>query len=274
MCLSKTGLKAFMFIMGVLLFLCGGIIMGIGIWAIVDKVYISDVVGSSLFSSAAILMVVCGVFLVLLSYLGCISAISEKKILVALYALVIGLVFVLLMSAGIAAAVFQDNIEGKMKNTMRRALVDQYGYNVEYDEENEKVTNAWNLLQTRLMCCAVEDQGWMIYQSSRWFSNQYNEYEKKFVPPSCCVYEGRLKQYLNLFHCQSFAYGPPRYLTGAMNNAIHYKGCYTAAREFVSEQSSIILGIGFSFCVFLIATIVLSVIFYRKLSSGESRDFR
>ena len=56
--------------------------MGIGIWAVADKIYISDVVGNSLFKSAAILMVINGVFLILLSFLGCIGAISRRKVVV------------------------------------------------------------------------------------------------------------------------------------------------------------------------------------------------
>jgi hypothetical protein len=58
--------------------------MGIGIWAVVDKIYISEVIGNSLYKSAAILMVINGVFLILLSFLGCIGAISQNKIIVIL----------------------------------------------------------------------------------------------------------------------------------------------------------------------------------------------
>ena len=56
--------------------------MGIGVWAVADKIYVADIIGSSLFASAAYLMVVTGIILVLISFLGCLGAISGKKILV------------------------------------------------------------------------------------------------------------------------------------------------------------------------------------------------
>lgn len=64
--------------------ICGGIVMGIGIWAVVDKIYISDVIGNTLFASAAILMVICGSFLLLVSFLGCIGTIANSRLIISL----------------------------------------------------------------------------------------------------------------------------------------------------------------------------------------------
>lgn len=58
--------------------------MGIGIWAVADKIYISDVIGNSLFKSAAILMVICGIFIILQSFVGCLGAMTQKKPIVML----------------------------------------------------------------------------------------------------------------------------------------------------------------------------------------------
>ena len=48
---------------------------------------------------------------------------------------------------------------------------------------------------------------------------------QKFVPISCCVYDTNMGAYLNQFNCQSFKFGPPRYMdpTAARNDALHYK---------------------------------------------------
>ena len=56
--------------------------MGIGVWAVADKLYIADIIGANLFRSAAYLTVVAGIFLILISFLGCVGAISGKRILV------------------------------------------------------------------------------------------------------------------------------------------------------------------------------------------------
>lgn len=274
MCFSKTALKAFLLVINVLLFLCGAAVMGVGIWAVADKMYISHVVGNSLFSSAAILMVICGAFLILVSFLGCLGAIAAKRVIVVLFIIALVIIFVLLLTAGIVAAVFQDEIDDKMRERMRTGLRERYGFNTAYVEENRDLTDAWDLMQTRLSCCAVDDQGWGLYQQSRWFGQQFSEYNKKFVPPSCCMYEGRANAYVNLENCQSFPYGPPRFSGGSFNPSLHYTGCYTAAKDFIGKQAEIILGIGFSFLVFLIAGIVIGVTYVAKLKEEGTADFR
>ncbi|XP_052238145.1 tetraspanin-4-like isoform X1 [Dreissena polymorpha] len=270
---SKTACKAFLLIINVLLFLCGAIIMGIGIWAIADKIFISNIIGSSLFNSASYIMVVVGACIIVTTFIGCGGAVANNKCLVAVFVAVIGLMFVLLLTAAILGAVFRDNLEDNLQEDMKRGIRTQYATSVDYSDRNRDVTESWDMLQQRLRCCAVNDEGWGLYQESNWFTRQYSEYDKKFVPPSCCVYENRLGQYLNLQNCQSFAFGPPRMQTGAQNNALHYRGCYTAAREFIIEQANIVLGIGFAFCVFLIAGVVMGVIFVLKLKESDQGDY-
>lgn len=63
--------------------------MGIGIWAVADKMYMSDVIGNSLFSSAAILMVFCGACMLLISFIGCAGTISGNKILLGIVSVVL-----------------------------------------------------------------------------------------------------------------------------------------------------------------------------------------
>lgn len=289
MCLPKTYLKVFLLVINVVFFLCGAIVMGIGVWAVADKIYIADIIGNSLFASAAYLMVVTGVILILISFLGCLGAISGKRILVIIYLILLIIVFVLLMATAITAAVFQDDIEANMQQRMEETITKQYGFDSTYQEDNERITKSWDKAQSSLECCAVTDEGWFVYQRSNWFYQQTNQNQgyyfnpnpsmqtQKFVPESCCVYSTNIGSYLNLINCQSFNFGPPRYQdpTAARNDALHYKGCYNAAREFIQDQSTMMLGIGFSFCVFLISGIVISIMFIRKLSSssGGSIEF-
>ncbi|WAR03046.1 TSN9-like protein [Mya arenaria] len=196
---SKTALKAFMLIISTVLFLCGAIIMGIGIWAVADKIFISDIVGNSLYRSASYIMVVVGACIIMTSFIGCTGAVLNNKGLVFFFVLVNGQMFVLLMTAAILGAVFRDNIEGDLQEDMKRGIRSQYGTSVEYSEENRDITQAWDMLQQR--------------------------------------------------------------------------GCFFAAREFVVEQANILLGIGFSFCVFLLTAIVVGVMFILKLGEDSRGSY-
>ena len=67
--------------------LCGGVVLALGIWAVADKIYITDLIGGYQFANAAYLMVIAGTILFLISFLGCLGAISGKKVLVIIVSL-------------------------------------------------------------------------------------------------------------------------------------------------------------------------------------------
>lgn len=259
--------------------------MGIGVWAVADKIYIADIIGAGLFRSAAYLMVASGIILILISFLGCIGAISGKRLLVFIFLCLLILVFILLMTTAILAAVFQDDIESNMEARMEMSIREQYGYDLLSNAENAKVTLAWDKAQTSLMCCGVKDEGWGVYRSSRWFQKMNagtnggfiynpNSYQgiTKYVPESCCVFSPNLGTYLNTARCQSNTLGPPGDPSGSRNDALQYGGCYDAARRFIVDQSTMMLGLGFSFSVFLLSGVIISILFLRKLgASSEGR---
>lgn len=50
-----------------------------------------------------------------------------------------------------------------------------------------------------------------------------------------------------------------------LNSVGLFQGCYTSAKDYLKEQSNIILGIGFSFLVFLVS--VLSILLTQSFHS-------
>ena len=53
-----------------------------GIWAVVDKIYIANIIGVGLFRAAAYLMVIIGGILMVVSLLGALGTFREKRGLV------------------------------------------------------------------------------------------------------------------------------------------------------------------------------------------------
>lgn len=56
--------------------------MGIGIWSVVDKVYISDVIGNNKFSAASYMIIVGGAILLGIGIFGIFVVRSESRALV------------------------------------------------------------------------------------------------------------------------------------------------------------------------------------------------
>lgn len=55
--------------------------MGIGIWIIVDRNFMSAILGTDLMTAAAFLIIVGGAIVTVISLLGCMGAFLENKIL-------------------------------------------------------------------------------------------------------------------------------------------------------------------------------------------------
>ncbi|KAL3842493.1 hypothetical protein ACJMK2_020498, partial [Sinanodonta woodiana] len=267
-------IKAFLAIVNVVYFICGTVLIGVGVWMVVDKVFVSEILGSDLFSVSSYIAIISGVILVIISFLGCGAAFSGRRPLCLVYLIILICMFVLLMMVAVLAAIFQDEMETGMQQRMEVTLKDKYG-------TDPQATDSWDILQSKLECCAVTDRGWSLYYQSRWYQNEAaknpQSSTQKYVPITCCVYEGALKNYRNADQCQSWNLGPPNPLHSvsgsAKNDFLFYKGCYTAAREFVFSQSTVMLGIGFSFCFTMLFGMFLSIWLYRRLGQEGRQDF-
>ena len=62
--------------------LSGCVILAMGIWAVVDKIYIAVIIGVGLFRAGAYLMVIIGGLLMVISLLGALGTFKEKRGLV------------------------------------------------------------------------------------------------------------------------------------------------------------------------------------------------
>ena len=62
--------------------ICGCVILAMGIWAVVDKIYIADIIGVGLFRAAAYLMVIAGGILMVIACLGGVGTFRERRGLV------------------------------------------------------------------------------------------------------------------------------------------------------------------------------------------------
>ncbi|KAK3104161.1 hypothetical protein FSP39_024917 [Pinctada imbricata] len=220
--------------------------------------------------------------------------------ILSIYIVCLILIFLLMFAAGIVAALFQGQLESTTKTNMQSAIKNNYGNNIASSSENKRITESWDFFQNRLQCCAVEDYGYTLYRQSHWFSqtnpnvriqvtgvqsvyNQNPSYNTgtnyntnygyhnpdhvvQFIPESCCKNQGTFKTGDWKRFCQSNKFGPPAIVGQRHNNyAMNFKGCYTAAKEFVKDSGAIIIALGFLFAALLVLALVLSIAFWLLL---------
>ncbi|ELU01489.1 hypothetical protein CAPTEDRAFT_21307 [Capitella teleta] len=271
-------LRYVLFSYNLVIFLCGCALLGIGIWMGVDRNFLTTIIGNDLYAVAVFLILAMGGIIFFISFLGCCGAITERSCLIFTFMICLCVIFFGLLLGGILAIVFSAQLGENVRKTMADTLVNHYGvdFHVRY---NRQVTDAWDKAQERLQCCAVETEGWLVYQESKWFElygsndemRMSHEDQKPYVPQSCCV-KDRFWRYINLEVCQKWRFGPPGApVDGAINRALYYDGCYDAGLSYLKDNSIILIGLGIGIALLLVCGIVLSFVLlrYEKEQQGQ-----
>lgn len=158
-------MKFLLFLSNLLIMVGGLVVLSVGIWTVSDKTGFEQLLGTDLYMSAAYILIVTGVAVVLISFLGCFGAVKEIRCMLITYFMILLVLFVVLLVGGILGYVFRDRVEDTIKTRMMASL----------DEFNEKlvIRDAWNAAQQKMKCCGIDS-------ASDWAGHVDP------LPPSCC----------------------------------------------------------------------------------------
>ncbi|XP_005102916.1 tetraspanin-6 [Aplysia californica] len=282
--------KILLYIFNIVFIAVGLTLIGIGIWTAVTKVYVSFVIGDTLFSAASYMLIGVGVVLITVCIIGICGLMKADTRWLLIYFGFLIFCFIILLTAAILAIVFRSEVENVMADNMRKSLVKSYA-------KDKEITDAWDQLQKDLQCCAISrtpitstsgmqfqyvddtypiqaeieyQDSWPIYKRTEFYRRQLNvgPQQRKYVPVSCCVYDNTLEDFLNKDVCQYFPNGPPyNYELMLTNRYVNYEGCYEKAKALVLNQSDIIVAIGFVFGFIMIAGMVLTFLLVRWMTT-------
>ncbi|KAA0184115.1 Tetraspanin [Fasciolopsis buskii] len=286
-----------LFFINGLFFLFGIALMSLGVYAIIDNGNVSELVGTTLYTSGVYILIFFGIIIVFLAICGVVASKKENRCMIVTYSAILCVSILFMFISGIMVLVFKNSLGEAAKSVMLSTLRNQYGrYKI--------ITDAWNFTQTYLRCCAVDDSGWQAYSDSWWdtFINKdiYESNAKisatspfyKFVPESCCatIIDGLTgwpsATYRDLLRCQNWQYGPPYHLGGPHNDAIYYgvnlhhsfidrfqKGCFNSLKSYIGNYGKAMGALAIIVVVILIVALVTSIMLLlsTKRSSGWSQ---
>ncbi|KDR21083.1 CD9 antigen [Zootermopsis nevadensis] len=72
-------MKYSMFIANFIIFVGGISVLGIGIWTLVDKSFMNELLGTNLFLGAVYILIATGAIISLIAFFGCLGALKEIK---------------------------------------------------------------------------------------------------------------------------------------------------------------------------------------------------
>ncbi|XP_043281148.1 CD151 antigen [Venturia canescens] len=222
-------MKWALFLSNITIFIGGLIVTGLAIWALVDRVsYIAELLGNDLLTGAIYVLLVGGIIVAVIAFLGCIGACREVKCMLLTYCIIMLVLFVTMFIGGVLGYVFRskvlDVVEQQMTNSLR--LTDP------------STRNAWDMTQKTLHCCGVKS---------------YRDWASKGLPiPDSCCREISAGKY---FRCNTAAETP-----NASN--IWVDGCLNSTKIYIQRHAAAMGASGIAIaCVMLFCMIFSCALF-------------
>ncbi|CAH1399637.1 unnamed protein product [Nezara viridula] len=194
-------MKYSMFVSNFIIFLGGLTVFGLGIWTIMDKSFVNELLGTNLFMGAVYIIIATGAMVSLIAFFGCLGAIKEIKCMLLSYSLILFIILVVMLVGGILGYVFREKV--------RRSMEQEMNLSIKLYKEKRSIRRAWDDTQENLQCCGV---------------NSYTDWRGE-IPDSCCKEINGQKQGCKLFQ-------------SSLN--IHSQGCLNVTEKFVKDHASII----------------------------------
>ncbi|XP_044013891.1 leukocyte surface antigen CD53 [Aphidius gifuensis] len=192
------------------------LIAGMIVLADVDE--FSHFVEGSIFTTSFVLIIV-GVIIFIVAFLGCFGAIKEHYILLIVFAGILAVIFVIEMTVGITAAVYKGDFSDVLKNGLKKSMKNY--------SNNEADKIAWDNVQIKLDCCGVE-------KADEWIG--IGVLPGGQLPPSCCKEKSNIQCLLG-------------------DSTQRQNGCYTKLVDKIKGNANVIIYLGI---IILIAGIVLA----------------
>ncbi|XP_078074729.1 tetraspanin-1 [Mustelus asterias] len=235
-----TFVKVMMILFNLLIFLSGGVLLGVGIWVSVDGSSFVKVIGSV--SSQAMQFVNIGYFciaigavLVILGFLGCCGAQKESKSLLMLFFIIVLVIFIAEIAAAVVALVYSSFAESLLRAWVTPVLQNDYG-------KNKDVTGIWNTTMSELKCCGFTN--YTDFTGSHYFNSHNHTF-----PEFCCN---------STLFCDE---------TAAANS--HVQGCFRQLFDILKENANIVGGVAVGICVLELAAMAVSMYLYCKIDGKD-----
>ncbi|XP_052010523.1 CD82 antigen-like [Xyrauchen texanus] len=237
-CITAT--KSFLFLFNLIFFIFGSMIMGFGLWILLDNqsffVVLQD--SSMALKVGSYILIGVGSFSMVLGFLGCLGAIYEIRCLLVLYFTCL----LLILLAQVAAAVlifFQRDVLRKETTEIVTKIM------ANYSGQNKTTEQAWDYIQRTMQCC-----GW-AHGLMDWDANYVmkNSTVDKLYPCSCHNTSLPLFNIADNGFCEATSNDFP----------IYQMGCLENVESWLFTNYGVILGICLGVAVIELLGMILSM---------------
>lgn len=240
-------LKYTLFVFNLLYWCIGGVMIGVGLWAVTQK---SDYnTFSSISTDPAAVMVAVGGFIFIISFFGTVGALRENICFLKTYMIVMIIIVVLEVIAGLLAFAFWPEVQKSVDNKFKTAI--------ERYRDDVDLQNAIDAVQENFQCCGSTDlNDWDI---NRYFKCGGRSPEQCGVPYSCCV--RKLDERPNV-QCGWHAREQHRL---ALKGKIYITGCLDAVLDWFRNHLVIVAAVAVAFAFPEVVGIIMTHLFIKQI---------
>ncbi|XP_029904159.1 CD82 antigen-like [Myripristis murdjan] len=244
-CITAT--KYFLFLFNLLYFLFGAILMGFGLWILLDNQSFLIVLKDSMaLKVACYILIGVGAFSMLLSFLGCLGAIYEIRCLLGLYFTCLLLILIAQIAAGALIYLQKEMVNEEMSKIVTKVIENFYGN----DTATEK---AWNFVQMTMECCGWDGR-------ADWSGNMVIVNSSQLLFPCSC--QNRSDVTANYSHTGFCEASTPDW-------PVYDVGCSSKVESWLLTNIGIVLGICLGVAVIELLGMILSICLCRNVHTEE-----
>ncbi|XP_029624232.1 CD82 antigen [Salmo trutta] len=232
-------IKYFLFLFNVLFFLFGALIMGFGLWVLLDNESFMVILqeSSTVLKIASYILIGVGGLSMLMGFLGCLGAIYEIRCLLGLYFTCLLLILIGQVAAGVLIYFQKDLLNKEMSNIVTQILSN-------YPGKNSSTEQAWDYIQRTMECC-----GWSGHMD--WHGNAVIVNSSQLLFPCSCqnvsLVEGDSSSDSGFCEAQSLHW------------PVYDRGCNSSVESWLFANVGVILGVCLGVAVIELLGMILSI---------------
>ncbi|XP_059809671.1 CD82 antigen-like isoform X2 [Hypanus sabinus] len=223
--------KYFLFIFNLFFFFLGGVMLGFGLWILIDKMSFIAMLDTAsvplqlwsyLFSGL-------GIFTMMMGFLGCIGALKEIKCMLGIYFTLLVFLMASQITVGVLVYTQRKVIDRKLSFAVKD-MIKKYDPN---DKQLQNLEDSWDYIQLKFACCGWNNsQEWL--KNPNFSSNSSGSLlsESQRYPFPCSCQSSFFKNFTYLNHTEEFG------ICWASSNPLTVKiqGCRRRVFEWVQEN--------------------------------------
>ncbi|XP_050310293.1 tetraspanin-33-like isoform X2 [Anthonomus grandis grandis] len=250
--------KYLIFLLNFVFWLFGGLLIGIGLYAFVDKWQLTGVKLENFYDvilNISLVMVIMGGVVFIVSFAGCVGALRENTCLLKFYSLCLLIFFLIEMGVAILGFVFPQSMQSLLEEHFTDKIIHTY-------RDDPDLQNFIDFAQQKFQCCGLSStEGYMDWAKNEYFNCSSPSVEHCGVPFSCCINATDYSSQLVNIMC---GYGVQKVTLAEASKRVWTTGCIDIVCSMMERHLYTIAGVALG-----VALSQLLVIYLAKTLEGQ-----